>query len=81
MGLEPNIYDDYYMLRFLRARKFDMEKTKLMFDNFMTWRKEHDVDTILEVNILKLLKHQYDLLIIIDFFIWWIWRSLKELST
>ncbi len=31
-------YDDYYLLRFLRARKFDMEKTILMFTNFMNWR-------------------------------------------
>lgn len=42
-------YDDYYMLRFLRARKFDMEKTILMFTNFMNWRKENDVDNILTV--------------------------------
>ena len=33
-------YDDYYLLRFLRARKFDMEKTILMFNNFMNWRKD-----------------------------------------
>jgi len=43
-------YDDYYLLRFLRARKFDMEKTILMFTNFMDWRKENDVDNILEVS-------------------------------
>jgi hypothetical protein len=42
-------YDDYYLLRFLRARKFDMEKTILMFTTFMDWRKENDVDNILEV--------------------------------
>jgi CRAL/TRIO, N-terminal domain len=42
-------YDDYYLLRFLRARKFDMEKTLLMFNNFMNWRKEQDVDNILTV--------------------------------
>ena len=45
-------YDDYYLLRFLRARKFDMEKTILMFTNFMDWRKENDVDNILEVSYI-----------------------------
>ncbi len=43
------MYDDYYLLRFLRARKFDMDKTILMFTTFMDWRKENDVDNILEV--------------------------------
>ena len=43
-------YDDYYMLRFLRARKFDMDKTKLMFHNFVDWRKENDVDNIIDVS-------------------------------
>lgn len=43
-------YDDYYLLRFLRARKFDMEKTILMFTTFMDWRKENDVDNILDVS-------------------------------
>lgn len=43
------MYDDYYFLRFLRARKFDMEKTILMFNNFMAWRKDNDVDNILTV--------------------------------
>lgn len=43
-------YDDYYLLRFLRARKFDMDKTKLMFNNFIEWRRENDVDNIIEVS-------------------------------
>lgn len=42
-------YDDYYFLRFLRARKFDLDKAKLMFHNFLDWRKENDVDHILTV--------------------------------
>lgn len=42
-------YDDYYLLRFLRARKFEMDKTILMFNNFMEWRRENDVDHILTV--------------------------------
>lgn len=41
-------YDDYYLLRFLRARKFEMDKTILMFNNFIEWRKENSVDTILD---------------------------------
>ena len=45
-------YDDYYLLRFLRARKFDMEKTILMFTTFMDWRKENDVDNILNVSFV-----------------------------
>ena len=47
-------YDDYYLLRFCRARKFDLDKMKLMFTNFVEWRKEHDVDNILDVTFLLL---------------------------
>lgn len=27
-----------------------MEKTKLMFNNFIEWRRENDVDNIIEVS-------------------------------
>ena len=39
-------FDDYYLLKFLRARKFDLEKTIKMFRNFLEWRKKEDVDNI-----------------------------------
>ena len=39
-------FDDVYLLRFLRARKFDLEKTFLMFNNFLKWRVENGVDQI-----------------------------------
>ena len=39
-------FDDLYLLRFLRARKFELEKVYLMFENFIKWRKQNDVDTI-----------------------------------
>ena len=41
-----SIYDDLYLLRFLRARKFDLEKTMLMFKKFLNWRIEFGTDEI-----------------------------------
>ncbi len=45
-------YNDLYLLRFLRARKFDLDKTYLMFKNFINWRAENNVDQM-EVNAIK----------------------------
>lgn len=47
MGCTDPPYDDPYLLRFLRARKFDLPKTLLMWNNFIKWRKENNVDEIL----------------------------------
>ena len=45
----PNLhdYDDLFLLRFLRARKFDLEKTMIMFKNFLKWRIDMNVDELL----------------------------------
>ncbi|SCV00270.1 LAMI_0G03972g1_1 [Lachancea mirantina] len=40
--------DESTLLRFLRARKFDVAAAKLMFENCEKWRKEFGVDTIFE---------------------------------
>ncbi|KAF5377368.1 hypothetical protein D9757_008018 [Collybiopsis confluens] len=43
---QPASHDDPTLLRFLRARRFDVEKAKKQFADTEMWRTEHDIDTL-----------------------------------
>ncbi len=40
------LIDDSYLIRFLRARKLDLNKTYEMFSNYINWRKENNIDQV-----------------------------------
>lgn len=41
-----SIVDDNYLIRFLRARKLDIPKTMGMFQKYVDWRANNDIDNI-----------------------------------
>lgn len=45
--LEKLHFDEHDILRFARARKFDLPKMQIMFQNFATWRQDQGVDDII----------------------------------
>ena len=45
--LEALHFDDHDILRFCRARKFDIQQIQIMFTNFINWRREQEIDNII----------------------------------
>ena len=41
-------FDQNDILRFCRARKFDIPKIKIMVSEFAQWRQDQSIDTLLE---------------------------------
>lgn len=59
-------FDDYYLLRFCRARQFNLEKIIKMFNNFLDWRVENRADEAMVIykcpridECKKMYKHGY----------------------
>jgi hypothetical protein len=48
---DSDIHSDNLLIRFLRARQLNIEKAALMFNNFLKFKVEYKVDTILTVII------------------------------
>uniref|UniRef100_A0A7N1A0P0 CRAL-TRIO domain-containing protein n=1 Tax=Kalanchoe fedtschenkoi TaxID=63787 RepID=A0A7N1A0P0_KALFE len=52
--LLPASHDDYHtMLRFLKARKFDFDRTLIMWSDMLHWRQEYGADSVLQDFIYK----------------------------
>ncbi|KAK1444041.1 cral-trio domain-containing protein ykl091c-related protein [Babesia gibsoni] len=47
----PPLFDDLFFVRFLRARKFDMNKTSAMLNKYFCWRLEVNVDKIVRSDL------------------------------
>ena len=47
-------HDNSFLLRFMRARKFELPKCQEMFGNYMKYRIDNQLDTIITVSTFSL---------------------------
>lgn len=51
-GYQNAWFNDSFLSRFCRARKFDLDKIKLMFSAYMQYRRDNGLDTIVNVSVI-----------------------------
>lgn len=56
--IEPQ-HDDFYLLRWLRARNFDIKKAEDMLRKHLAWRKKENIDQIFDREIPEVVKKYY----------------------
>ena len=47
-NMEQLHFSEHDILRFGRARKFDLAKMQIMWTNFINWRRDSEVDTVID---------------------------------
>lgn len=45
-GVRKQLWDNWFLLRFCRAREFKVEKVKIMLDNYVKYYQENDIANI-----------------------------------
>lgn len=52
----PQRSSDDFLVRFLRARQLDVKKAATMYGDYVQWRRENNVDSVLQVRTLAVLR-------------------------
>ena len=45
--IQKLLFDQHFYARFLKGNHFDIEKSIQLLKNYLAWRKQHSIDTIL----------------------------------
>ncbi|UKJ90685.1 phosphatidylinositol/phosphatidylcholine transfer protein [Theileria orientalis] len=49
-----DLFDDLFLVRFLRARQFDLNKTTTMLTKYFAWRAQVDLPKVLKMNLTSI---------------------------
>ena len=58
--LDQNIEDDWQLLRFCRARKFNLKSVILMHDNYVEFSRQHDIYNMLSADEPEIIQGLYE---------------------